>query len=88
MIEKYEETGALIVAPLYKERRGNPVLLDMSLKGELTKIQGDIGAREIVKKLRDKTYTVEVDTPTVIMDINTEKNIKRLKRFREVKLEE
>lgn len=61
--------------------------MDISLKGELTKIQVDVGAREIVKKLRDKTYTVEVDTPTVIMDINTEEDIKSLKRFREVKLE-
>lgn len=81
LIKRYDETGAPIVVPMHRGQKGNPVLLDMSLKGELTKLKGDTGARDIVNELWDEACTVNIGTPTVIMDINTEEDLERLRKF-------
>lgn len=83
MIKKYKETDASIVAPVYKGVRGNPVLFDLSLKPEMMEIQGDVGARGILKKYEGEVQRVEVDSPGVILDVNTEEDFQKVKKFLE-----
>lgn len=82
LINEYERTDNHIVAPIYKGQRGNPVLIDLFLKGNLLKIEGDIGGREILKSRKDEVLLVEVDTPSVILDVNTAEDVKRVRDFR------
>jgi molybdenum cofactor cytidylyltransferase len=49
IIEHFELTGAPIVQPVYGETPGNPVLLARSLFPELLAIEGDQGARGVIK---------------------------------------
>jgi molybdenum cofactor cytidylyltransferase len=50
VIEVWRETGAPIVIPVYRGVRGNPVLIDQSLFGELQSLTGDAGARAIFSR--------------------------------------
>src|SRR5438132_4517876 len=47
LIATWRATGKRIVAPLYNDRRGNPVLFDASLFAELLQTTGDEGGRSV-----------------------------------------
>ncbi len=67
----YAEGGATVVAPTYEGRRGNPVLFDGSLLGQLRTCSGDQGARELVKGAGEGLRLVPVDAPGVLLDLDT-----------------
>lgn len=50
LIQTWRETRAPIVAPVYIDGLGNPVLFDRSVFPELTSLEGDVGARPIVRE--------------------------------------
>lgn len=82
LINEYERTDHHIVAPIYKGQRGNPVLIDISLKSDLLKIRGDVGAREILENRKYEVLLVEVNTPSVMLDVNTAEDVKKVRDFR------
>jgi molybdenum cofactor cytidylyltransferase len=51
----------MIVAPMYDGVRGNPVLFDRTVFGELLAVTGDQGAREVIT--RDPRRVVAVPFP-------------------------
>lgn len=81
LIEEYESTDSPIVAPVYKGQRGNPVLLDISLKDELLHLKGDIGARDIIEEREEDVSLLKVNTPSVLMDVNTQEDLDRVKEL-------
>lgn len=83
MIKEYEDSDDLILAPVYEGERGNPVLLDISLKDEMMGIEGDIGARNILKNREKDFRKVEVETPSVVMDVDTREDVEKIEKMRE-----
>ena len=71
LVARYRATRALIVAPVYRGQRGNPVLFDRVLFPELLAVQGDRGGRALVIRYTDRVEQVEVDNPAVIMDVDS-----------------
>ena len=53
MISLYEtsQPDALVVAPAFEGRRGNPTLFSAALKDELLQTSGDAGGRGIIQRL-------------------------------------
>ncbi|MCG2894770.1 MAG: nucleotidyltransferase family protein [Vulcanisaeta sp.] len=78
IINAYHE-GCTAVIPTYKGLRGNPVLIHRSLFNELTRLKGDVGARELLRDRADVCY-VECG-PEVIMDIDTLDDLARIERI-------
>ncbi len=72
LILNYEKKKPLIAVPVHKGRRGNPVLIDRTLFDEIKKISGDTGARTLIKKHKTNVLDVEVETPNIFIDIDTE----------------
>ena len=71
LIDKYEESGSIMVAPVYRGRRGNPVLFDSSLIPELTKVTGDKGGREIIEKHLAQLATIDFESTIIGSDIDS-----------------
>lgn len=71
LVKRYRSTGALIVAPFYLGRRGNPVLFDRVLFPELLAQEGDRGGRILIARYPEQVEQVVVDDPAVIMDIDS-----------------
>jgi molybdenum cofactor cytidylyltransferase len=71
LVEAYMQSGKKIVVPLYRGRRGNPVLIDRELWPLLLQLEGDIGAREVIKSYPQEVLTVAVDCPGILKDIDT-----------------
>lgn len=81
LVEAYGKTKTPIVVPAYKGKRGNPVLMARSLFGEVQTVTGDKGAREVVERHTGEVVEVEVDTPTVLLDVDTADDLKKARAF-------
>ena len=68
----YSRSRALIVVPVYRGARGNPVILDRRLFAEIKEIRGDVGAKSVVRRHGADVLEVAVDDPGVLADIDTE----------------
>lgn len=80
IINEYERAEPEIVAPAYGGTRGNPVLIDCSLRERIMDIEGDMGAREILGEREESVSLVEISSPSVLFDVNTEEDYKKIQR--------
>jgi molybdenum cofactor cytidylyltransferase len=71
LIATKRATEKHIIAPLYNNKRGNPVLFDASLFPELMKVTGDEGGRSIIERHRQDVITVEVGDELATYDVDT-----------------
>jgi len=71
-------TECSAVVPEYQGTRGNPVLISRALFADLMKLEGDIGAREILKNRKDACL-VEAGKE-VIVDVDTEFDLTSLQQ--------
>jgi molybdenum cofactor cytidylyltransferase len=79
LLERYRETGAPIVVPTYRGKRGNPALFDRSLFAELMEVRDDQGGRQIVGRYGDRTERVEAGSEAVLIDVDTEEDYHRFR---------
>jgi molybdenum cofactor cytidylyltransferase len=71
LVARYRATGAPIVAPVHRGRRGNPVLFARTVFSELLAVEGDQGGRAFLARHADRLEQVEVDDPAVLFDVDT-----------------
>ena len=71
LIEVHSSMNCLIVAPIYRGRRANPVLVDRRLFEEIFKLEGDVGARPLIKRYIDGVVYMATDDLGVVVDIDT-----------------
>jgi len=62
--------GKSIVAPVHENQRGNPVGFSRQWKEALLKLQGDMGARDILTNHSEKLFTFDTNDKGVFMDID------------------
>ena len=77
LVARYHATRAAIVAPFYQGQRGNPVLFDRSLVGELEATRGDQGGRMLVLHHERDMERVDVDDPSVLLDVDTRQDYEK-----------
>jgi molybdenum cofactor cytidylyltransferase len=83
LVARYRATGAPIVAPFFRGRRGNPILFDRALFAELLAVEGDQGGRAVVARHQQGMERVEVDDPAVLTDIDTRQDYEGVKEVRD-----
>ena len=54
----------------YKKKIGNPIGFDISILSKFKKIKGDIGAKYMVKRLKQSTNYIEVRSSKIFKDID------------------
>jgi len=59
-----------IIVPTYKKQQGNPVLFSMSMKSKIMNIEGDIGAKKVLEKNRDKIFNLETNDHGILKNFN------------------
>lgn len=78
LIAEWRATGAAIVAPSYRGRRGNPVLFSRAIFPELLAVAGDQGARAILAAHAADLRLVPFDDDRPLADIDTPADYQRL----------
>jgi CTP:molybdopterin cytidylyltransferase MocA/NifU-like protein involved in Fe-S cluster formation len=77
VLNRWQETAAPVVAPRFAGIVGHPVVFDRSCFADLLALDGDTGARGVIRKMGDAVQYVDVDrTPPV--DIDTPDDLGRL----------
>jgi len=62
---------AAIVVPTCDEQRGNPILIGRAFFDRLGRLQGDVGAREVIRAHPDAVLEVEVGDAAILRDHDT-----------------
>ncbi len=60
-----------IVVPAYRGKRGHPVGFGSSFRAELLSLEGDEGARSVVKRHARAVEIIDCDDPGILRDIDT-----------------
>lgn len=78
LVDRWRETGAGIVVPEHRGRRGNPVLFDARHFDALERVEGDVGGRELIRHGED-VVRIGVDDPGILQDVDTEADLDELR---------
>lgn len=89
LINKFKTTSCDVVYPTYKGQRGNPVLFHETLFDKLKELDEsnnggnqnkDRGGRSVLKKAKNPC-SVELSSPYILMDIDTEEDLEKVKKI-------
>ncbi len=70
VIEAYCQHGKGIVLPVYRKKRGHPLLIDLKYRREIEALSPDIGLRALLREHPDDIIEVQVPSPAVLKDID------------------
>ena len=70
-----------ILVPTYKGQQGNPILFNKSMKEKIMNIDGDTGAKKILKLNKNKILNLEINNQGVAKGFNTQIDFDSLKRL-------
>lgn len=73
-----KEVNKSIVVPFFKGERGNPVILDASLRDSILGIAGDVGCKGVIKRYPEKVYAIEMENDHVVRDVDDVQAYERL----------
>jgi CTP:molybdopterin cytidylyltransferase MocA len=77
IIAAFDASGKSIVVPVYKERRGHPVIFRACLYGELLAASPAVGAREIVRAHPDAICEVPTTEEGVVLNLDDPQSYER-----------
>ena len=80
IIDAFKKTGKGIVLPVYKNERGHPVLIDMKYRDEVGNLSPDLGLRSLVYNHPEDILEVEVETQSILQDIDYKEDYRREKK--------
>ena len=61
-----------IIVPTYKGQQGNPVLFDKLMKEKVIDVSGDVGAKKILERNKDKIFNLEINDQSITKGFNTQ----------------
>jgi len=77
------DAGRAICVPVYRGKRGNPVLWAARFFPEIDRLTGDVGARHLLAAHDSAVFEVACDDDSVLIDVDTPEILARLDAARE-----
>jgi molybdenum cofactor cytidylyltransferase len=78
LLERFWSSDKDICIPVCRGRRGNPAVFSRRFYGEILKLTGDRGARDIIRANREQVLQVEIQDSRCFLDIDNEEDARRL----------
>ncbi|MBI3022311.1 MAG: nucleotidyltransferase family protein [Thaumarchaeota archaeon] len=75
IVELFQKSDALIVAPTHGGVQGNPVLISRRLFSEVSAISGDVGAKSLLGRHSEELLEYPVKDPEPLVDIDTPRDL-------------
>jgi molybdenum cofactor cytidylyltransferase len=69
--EAYRESKSQLIVPSFQMRRGHPWLVARPLWDELLQMHPPGSSRDFLKRHASEIHYVEVDTPSILADLDT-----------------
>jgi molybdenum cofactor cytidylyltransferase len=80
VIRGYRVSGRGIVIPVFRGRRGHPVLVDLKYREEVLSFDPADGLRRLLRAHPDDIAEVETDDPNILRDLDTPEDYAGLKK--------
>ncbi|GLI39357.1 molybdenum cofactor cytidylyltransferase [Geobacter hydrogenophilus] len=80
VIAAFADSPSPIVIPTFEGHRGNPVLFGRETFPRIEALSGDHGARGLFREYGDDIRSIDVQTPAIHFDLDTEEDYLRLLR--------
>jgi molybdenum cofactor cytidylyltransferase len=77
LVERFYESGKLVVVPTYQGKRGHPVIFSSNLYGELMEASNGTGARSVVWGHAADVLEVPTTEEGVILNLNDAESVNR-----------
>jgi molybdenum cofactor cytidylyltransferase len=77
VIEAYLSSGKGMVIPVYKGRRGHPLLIDIKYRDEIEKLNPDKGLRSLACMFSDDVLEVDTNESGILTDFDTYEQYKK-----------
>ena len=71
LIDGFFSSGKGIIIPVYKKKRGHPILIDMKYRSEIDKLSHTKGLRSLSYKFSSDVLEVETDDSGILRDFDT-----------------
>ena len=71
LIAAFDPQQAKIVVPMKAGRRGNPILWPSAFFTEMQAVEGDVGARDVLRRHADQIEAVAFDDDAIFADVDT-----------------
>lgn len=78
LLHRFWSSGKDICVPVQSEKRGNPVCFSRRFYEQILNIQGDTGARELIRRNPEDVLLVEIGRPSFFLDIDRAEDLERL----------
>lgn len=79
IVSAYHSSEKGIILPVYGQKRGHPVLIDTKYRQELANLNPEIGLRELIHDHPEDILEVNLDSSSILEDIDTPEDYKNLK---------
>lgn len=79
IIKAYQYSEKGIVLPVHDQRRGHPVLISTKYREEVAHLNPQIGLRELIQNHPEDILEVDLDSSSILEDIDTPEDYKNLK---------
>jgi molybdenum cofactor cytidylyltransferase len=79
VVGAYRASGKGIVIPVFRGRRGHPVLVDMKYRVEVLGLDPADGLRQLVRAHPGDVHEVEVDDANILRDLDTPEDYRSVK---------
>jgi len=83
LLDRFRHSGKDICVPVCKGKRRNPTIFNRVLYDQLMAIEGDIGARDIIRANPERVLYLELDDPLCFFDIDSQKDFENLQSLLE-----
>ena len=80
LLESFWNSEKSICVPVCSGIRGNPTIFSRAAYASLMAIEGDIGAREIIRTNQEHILYVELDDPQSFVDIDSPQDLELLEK--------
>lgn len=77
MLQSFAATEKNILVPLYKGKRGHPILFSALYRNEILTQYGDVGLRGLLHGHSDDIYELAVSTASVLYDMDCPEDYRR-----------
>ena len=71
LISVFQKGGKGLLIPVFRGKRGHPVLIGSKYKDEIKILNPEVGLRELFLKHQDDIQEIEVESDDVLKDIDT-----------------
>jgi len=83
LIERYKRGGKGIVIPIYKGKRGHPIIISMKYREEILNLDKEHGLRELMYAHPDDILEVESESELILQDLDYHEDyLKELERLK------